>query len=120
PAAPRRVVTGRHYYGSCPEWVERAVAGAPADLYLLLHPDVPWEPDPQRDRGHRREEMHALFRDALVARRSPLVDVCGGWDERRGEAERPPGGALPGGRAPPPCRPPPNPPPPPPAPPRPP
>src|SRR5262245_45700328 len=80
------MVYSRHYYGDCPQWVERAVAGAPADLYLLLHPDVPWVPDPQRDRGHRREELHALFRDALVRHRFPFVDVYGGWDGRRAKA----------------------------------
>jgi NadR type nicotinamide-nucleotide adenylyltransferase len=77
------MVYSRHYYGACPEWVARGVVAAAPDLYLLLHPDVPWVPDPQRDRGHRREEMHALFRNALTDQGLPFVDVTGGWDERR-------------------------------------
>jgi NadR type nicotinamide-nucleotide adenylyltransferase len=80
------VVYSRHYYGDCPGWVEEALLGAVPDLYLLLHPDVPWVPDPQRDRGHRREEMHALFRGAILGRGFPFVDVAGGWPERRARA----------------------------------
>jgi NadR type nicotinamide-nucleotide adenylyltransferase len=80
------MVYSRHYYGDCPSWVERAVTDFAGDLYLLLHPDVPWVADPQRDRGHRRAEMHALFRDALVGHGLPFVDVSGGWDERRSQA----------------------------------
>ena len=80
------IVYSRHYYGDSPPWAERALEAASADLYLLLYPDVPWVPDPQRDRGHRREEMHALFREALVRRGFPFVGIGGGWDERRATA----------------------------------
>jgi NadR type nicotinamide-nucleotide adenylyltransferase len=59
------VVYARHYYGSCARWIERAARERAADLYLLLDIDLPWTPDPQRDRGAQRQEMHALFRAAL-------------------------------------------------------
>ena len=72
-----------HYYGSCPEWIERAARERRGDLYLLLDVDAPWTPDPQRDRGERREEMHALFRDALEAAGARVVVIRGGWEERR-------------------------------------
>jgi NadR type nicotinamide-nucleotide adenylyltransferase len=80
------VVYSHHYYGGCPEWVERVAAERAADLYLLLNPDVPWRPDPQRDRGDRREEMHALFREALEGRGLRYVDVTGWWPERKARA----------------------------------
>jgi NadR type nicotinamide-nucleotide adenylyltransferase len=80
------VVYSRHYYGTCPDWVEQSARDRRADLYLLLRPDVPWLPDPARDRGERREEMHALFRSALEELGAPFREIGGRWDERRSEA----------------------------------
>ena len=84
-------VYARHYYGACPAWVEEAARSRRAALYLLCHPDVPWAPDGVRDRGEAREEMHALFREAvaaLVPFGSRVVDVRGSWREREEEAAR--------------------------------
>jgi len=80
------VVYSRHYYGRCPEWVETACRERRADLYLLLRPDVPWVPDPARDRGEQREEMHALFLRALAEFRVSFREISGPWRERRGRA----------------------------------
>ncbi len=60
------VVYARHYYGTCPAWVEEAARDRRADLYLLCAPDLPWKADGQRDRGDRRDEMHRLFAGALA------------------------------------------------------
>ena len=76
------VIYARHYYGSAPEWIERAAQERRADLYLLLDIDVPWTADAQRDRGDRREEMHALFREALEG----AVLIRGDWEQRRSRA----------------------------------
>ncbi len=75
-------VYARHYYGHCPQWIEDAAAVRQADLYLLLHPDVPWVADPQRDPPHLRHEMHALFQARLDALGARYAHVTGGWDER--------------------------------------
>jgi nicotinamide riboside kinase len=80
------IVYSRHYYGDCPAWIERTARDRRADLYLLLHPDVPWVPDPSRDRGHLREPMHRLFRDALGEFKVRWVEVEGGWEERQSRA----------------------------------
>lgn len=82
------LVYSRHYYGQCPEWIERAAREERADRYLLHLPDVPWFPDPSRDRGDRREEMHELFRRALDELDAPWVEIAGGWAERQARAER--------------------------------
>ena len=67
-----------HYFGDCPAWIEDEVRRRQADLYLLAGIDVPWGADAgQRDRGHRREEMHELFRDALTRRGFPFVELSG-------------------------------------------
>jgi HTH-type transcriptional regulator, transcriptional repressor of NAD biosynthesis genes len=82
------VVYSRHYYGTVPSWVERVERSRRADLYLLCDVDVPWIPDGVRDRPANREEMFALFRDALVRRKAPFVLVHGSWDERWSIAQR--------------------------------
>lgn len=79
-------VYSRHYYGSCPEWIERAARARRGDLYLLCDIDVPWIADPQRDRGDMRAHMHRLFVDALVALGAPFVTIRGSWAERRAAA----------------------------------
>jgi nicotinamide riboside kinase len=76
------VAYARHYYGSCPPWVEVAARERLADLYLLHHPDVPWIPGPARDRPDRRDEIHALFEAVLAEFGAEVVDVRGSWDER--------------------------------------
>ena len=76
------VVYARHYYGHCPAWIEQAARERLADVYLLLAPDVPWTADPQRDRGERREEMHALFRATLDEFGAHVVEIRGDWPDR--------------------------------------
>jgi NadR type nicotinamide-nucleotide adenylyltransferase len=82
-------VYARHYYGSCPEWIEAAARRRAGDLYLLLCPDVPWVADGlQRDRPDdtERAEMHARFRDALASLGARVVEIRGSWAERRRQA----------------------------------
>lgn len=76
------VVYSYHYYEACPEWVEQTAHERIAPLYLLLHPDVPWIPDGVRDRGHKRDEMHRLFHEALLRWQARTVDITGNWSAR--------------------------------------
>ena len=81
------VVYARHYYGACPAWIEEAALARRGDLYLLLHPDVPWVADGlQRDRPVERDLLHGLFRSALAGFGARVVDVTGTWEERRDRA----------------------------------
>jgi NadR type nicotinamide-nucleotide adenylyltransferase len=83
------MVYARHYYGSCPAWIETAARRRAGDLYLLLCPDVPWVPDGlQRDRPDdaARAEMHAQFRAALASLGARVVEIRGSWDERKAQA----------------------------------
>lgn len=75
-----------HYYGCAPEWIEKAARTRRPDLYLLLDIDLPWTPDPQRDRGHVRPEMHALFRAAVEASGTSFVVISGDTDARLASA----------------------------------
>lgn len=82
------VVYARHYYGACPAWVEEAAREHRAHLYLLCAPDLPWEPDAQRDRGDRREELHGLFVRALEDLGAPTAIVEGRGMAREESAAR--------------------------------
>lgn len=79
-------VYAKHYYGSCPPWIERLAAERLADLYLLCAPDLPWTADGVRDRPAAREEIHALFAAALARARARVVPVAGEGDAREAAA----------------------------------
>jgi NadR type nicotinamide-nucleotide adenylyltransferase len=72
--------------GACPPWVrahaDKRAAGFAA--YLLCDADVPFVPDPQRcfPDPASRERARALWRDALVSRGLPFVEIGGEWRER--------------------------------------
>jgi nicotinamide riboside kinase len=55
-------------------------------LYLLAEIDVPWVADGIRDRGHLRDEMQSLFRNAVRKSGSPWVAIQGTWYQRWGLA----------------------------------
>ena len=76
------VVYCEHYFGHCPAWIEKEARARAGDLYLLLKPDIPWVADSVRDRGHRREEMHDLFKAKLEEMQLRFVDIGGERDER--------------------------------------
>ena len=71
-----------HYFGQCPRWIVDAARERRPDLYLLCDIDIPWIPDGVRDRGHLREEMQKLFRDAVVRSKVPFAVVSGDGDAR--------------------------------------
>jgi NadR type nicotinamide-nucleotide adenylyltransferase len=76
-------VYSNHYHRACPAWIGEAVTRRRGDLYLLVGIDVPWVADGlQRDRGHMRGEMQALFRAELEARGFSFIEIEGSTDER--------------------------------------
>jgi NadR type nicotinamide-nucleotide adenylyltransferase len=67
--------------GACPPWV-RAEAETRARgyaLWLLCDTDIPWAADPQRSipDAVAREKGRRLWREALVSRGLPLVEIVG-------------------------------------------
>lgn len=80
------VVYCDHYFGACPAWIAELARERRPDLYLLAEIDVPWIEDGIRDRGHLREEMQSLFRNAVRQSGSPWVSIHGTWDERWNQA----------------------------------
>lgn len=81
------VAYARHYYGSCPAWIECVARDRLADLYLLHHPDVPWVAEPGiRDRPDDRLEVHREFASLLERWRAPVVPIVGPWHRRESAA----------------------------------
>ncbi|HEX7019792.1 MAG TPA: ATP-binding protein [Gemmatimonadaceae bacterium] len=76
------VVYCGHYFERCPAWIAETARARRPDLYLLMDIDVPWVADPVRDRGHMRQEMHTLFREAVQASGAPFTVIGGDWEQR--------------------------------------
>lgn len=76
------VVYCHHYYGQCPDFIEQAAVARRPTHYLLLEIDVPWIADGIRDRGDRRSEVQALFRETLARFDAPVTVVQGTWEQR--------------------------------------
>ena len=76
------VVYCDHYFGHCPQWIREAAASRRPDLYLLCEIDVEWVHDGVRDRGHMREAMQELFRDAVRDTGIATAVITGDWSER--------------------------------------
>jgi HTH-type transcriptional repressor of NAD biosynthesis genes len=76
--------------GKCPEWVrtEADLRAKEFSLYLLCDTDVPFAPDPQRcfpdDAGRARSRD--LWREVLVSRGLPFVEIRGAWASREATA----------------------------------
>lgn len=72
--------------GACPAWVREAAEerARRVALYLLCAADVPFAPDPQRcfSEEAERQRVAGLWRDALVSRGVPLLEIRGTWAER--------------------------------------
>jgi NadR type nicotinamide-nucleotide adenylyltransferase len=64
-------------YGSCPAWVKDLAAKAKYDLYLLLCPDLPWQPDPVRSSPDSREQVIEFYQQRLVGQRVALISGHG-------------------------------------------
>ena len=77
------VVYARHYYGSCPSWIEEEARRRRADHYLLLDTDLEWTPDAARDAGGDvREDLFDAFRAALDEFEARWEIVSGDWEAR--------------------------------------
>jgi HTH-type transcriptional repressor of NAD biosynthesis genes len=76
------VVYAEYYYQKCPPWVEHFARKRLADLYLLCDIDVPWIPDPARDRPNARQELHAAFAQRLDQFGAHHTLIRGTWEQR--------------------------------------
>ena len=64
-------------YGSCPAWVKELANKTIYDLYLLLSPDLPWQPDPVRSSPDSRDQVIEFYQNRLVGQRVVLISGTG-------------------------------------------
>ena len=67
-------------YNRCHPWILEQLAQRKVDLYLLASPDMPWEPDPQREHPHQREILFQIYQKEL--QHKPHWVVRGNREER--------------------------------------
>jgi nicotinamide riboside kinase len=64
-------------YGVCPPGIMELHRRRTYHLYLLTYIDIPWQPDPQREHPHRREELWAIYRRTLLQTGVPVQEIRG-------------------------------------------
>jgi nicotinamide riboside kinase len=52
-------------FGPRPVWLRKLLGRRAARHYLLLYPDLPWQPDRLRESPHGRFALYARYLDAL-------------------------------------------------------
>ncbi|MFK8056768.1 MAG: AAA family ATPase [Saprospiraceae bacterium] len=62
--------------------VNDAFVNASPDLYLLCHPDLPWEYDPLREDPHRRKELFIAIHAMLDQTGIDVFEVSGFGESR--------------------------------------
>ena len=64
-------------YNSCDPYIlEQAKARIP-DLFLLLTPDLPWQPDPLRENPYDREKIFEYYKKTLNDYDAKVVEISG-------------------------------------------
>jgi NadR type nicotinamide-nucleotide adenylyltransferase len=81
-------IWSEHAFGHCPGWILEELARQPYNLYLLLHVDLPWEPDPQREHPHLRAYFYERYKAGLQQYGFPFVEISGTHGSRFEKAVR--------------------------------
>ena len=66
----------------CDKEILELLSSFPADLYLLLTPDIPWEDDPLRENPNNREELFALYKMEIEQLKIPYFIISGDKQNR--------------------------------------
>lgn len=64
-------------YSNCDPFILQAVKTRSPDLYLLLSPDIAWEPDPLRENPHDREALFTYYQKSLREYPSKVIELRG-------------------------------------------
>ncbi len=75
-------------FGEVPEEIRADFAQHPPMLYLLCHPEIPWQPDPLRENPMDRERLFDRHVAILEACGHPYVVLRGDRSQRLAEALR--------------------------------
>lgn len=75
-------------YGPLDPWLIDALARRAPRRYLLMCPDIPWEPDPLRESPHDRERLHLRYVEVLSSSPFPFAEIGGLGQSRLQQALR--------------------------------
>ncbi len=64
-------------FGKVDEWVEKACKLEVDHIYLILYPDLSWEPDPLREHPHQRQFLFEKHRQAVADAGRPYRIIKG-------------------------------------------
>lgn len=76
------IIYSNYYFGSCPDFIPRALKDRTGDFYLFMDTDIPWVEDPQRDAPHLRQEFRQTFL-AILQEYGVAYEIVGGSYEKR-------------------------------------
>ncbi len=74
-------------YGHCSNLILESYENFKPDLYLLMYPDLPWEPDPLRENEFDRERLFDVYKKELEKSNRVFQIVRGVEDQRYHQAE---------------------------------
>jgi len=78
----------REVYGIIPEWLDKSLADAGIDLFLLCYYDIDWIPDPVRENpGSRRVFLYESYRKEITQLGKPFEVIRGTGKERFSRAK---------------------------------
>ncbi len=69
-------------YNTTVTWIEETLQNADNELYILCKPDIPWEPDPQRENELDRDRLFEIYEKELIDLGKRYLVVSGSPDER--------------------------------------
>lgn len=62
-------------YGNVDPRISQAITQQKTDLYLLLHPTLPWAYDPQRENPSDRDRLFQIYKNKLQKNQQPFLEI---------------------------------------------
>ena len=75
-------IWSEYKYGRCHPWIMDQLEKRKHNLYLLCQPDLPWQPDPQRENPNDRDELYKLYQQELTRLNANFFSVEGLKEKR--------------------------------------
>ena len=69
-------------YGALDIRISEALQARSARRYLLMQPDIPWAPDPQRESPFDRQRLYHRYQALLAASEFPFAEIGGQGQDR--------------------------------------
>jgi len=69
-------------FGRCDPWILKRSRQIEGKRYLLMLPDLPWEPDPLRENPHDRQQVLQCYRESLNVMRAVYAEISGSGPQR--------------------------------------